>query len=152
MHDYSVEEGFEGSDYDMGFDFGGEPSDIPTVEKVQTALNAQGYGPLVVDGNLGPKTAAAVKAFQLAKGLAAASGTIDDPTMAALGLTTGAAPVSPTAAPADGEVAAKITAASAGGAAVPPHVATAASHGILVSAKGIGGHIKAWWAKVKAGL
>lgn len=40
------------------------------IKAAQTALNARGFGPLVVDGLNGPKTIAAVKAFQASKGLA----------------------------------------------------------------------------------
>ena len=40
------------------------PFDLRTTRGVQDALNALGYGPLAVDGIAGPKTTAAVRAFQ----------------------------------------------------------------------------------------
>lgn len=39
------------------------------MKTIQAALNARGFGPLVVDGINGPKTIAAVKAFQAKAGL-----------------------------------------------------------------------------------
>lgn len=39
------------------------------IKRVQTELNARGFGPLDVDGIAGPKTYAAVKSFQAANGL-----------------------------------------------------------------------------------
>lgn len=51
----------------------------------QSKLNALGFGPLVVDGALGPKSKAAIIAFQKSKGLSQ-SGTIDAPTRKALGV------------------------------------------------------------------
>jgi peptidoglycan hydrolase-like protein with peptidoglycan-binding domain len=52
------------------------------VERLQTALNANG-AKLVVDGKMGPKTSAALTAFQQAHGLKV-TGRIDKETMAAL--------------------------------------------------------------------
>jgi peptidoglycan hydrolase-like protein with peptidoglycan-binding domain len=52
------------------------------VERLQTALNANG-AQLTVDGKMGPKTSAAVTAFQQAHGLKV-TGRIDKETMAAL--------------------------------------------------------------------
>lgn len=40
-------------------------------ESIQTALNEKGFGPLVVDGNIGDKTVAAIRKFQEANGLVA---------------------------------------------------------------------------------
>ncbi len=54
------------------------------VEALQTALNGKGAA-LTVDGKAGPKTAAALKAFQKSAGLKA-TGRTDPKTMAALGL------------------------------------------------------------------
>jgi peptidoglycan hydrolase-like protein with peptidoglycan-binding domain len=52
------------------------------IERAQTALNANG-AQLTVDGKMGPKTSAALTAFQQAHGLKA-TGRIDKETMAAL--------------------------------------------------------------------
>jgi len=52
---------------------------------LQIRLEAVGFSPGLIDGIVGPKTAAAVKAFQNARGLSA-SGKLDAPTRAALGL------------------------------------------------------------------
>jgi len=52
------------------------------VERLQTALNANG-AQLTVDGKMGPKTRAALTAFQQSHGLKA-TGQIDKETMAAL--------------------------------------------------------------------
>jgi hypothetical protein len=43
--------------------------DVSTVRQVQSRLNALGYGPLVTDGLLGPKTLRALGKFQVAAGL-----------------------------------------------------------------------------------
>lgn len=53
------------------------------IKSAQIALNARGFGPLVVDGLNGPKTIAAVKAFQSKNGLAV-DGIIGPKTAAAL--------------------------------------------------------------------
>lgn len=53
------------------------------VKAVQTALNAQGFGPLVVDGSFGRKTSAATRAFEASKGLVA-DGALDKQTVDAL--------------------------------------------------------------------
>ena len=43
-----------------------------TIQAIQTALNAHGTNPaLIVDGDFGPRTLAALEAFQTAKGLSA---------------------------------------------------------------------------------
>jgi peptidoglycan hydrolase-like protein with peptidoglycan-binding domain len=52
------------------------------VEKLQTALNANG-AQLTVDGKMGPKTSAALTAFQQSHGLKA-TGRVDKATIAAL--------------------------------------------------------------------
>ncbi len=52
------------------------------VERLQTALNANG-ATLTVDGKMGPKTRAALEAFQTAHGLKA-TGQVDKATIAAL--------------------------------------------------------------------
>ena len=52
------------------------------VERLQTALNANG-AQLTVDGKMGPKTRAALEAFQKAHGLKA-TGRVDKATIAAL--------------------------------------------------------------------
>jgi peptidoglycan hydrolase-like protein with peptidoglycan-binding domain len=52
------------------------------IERAQTALNANG-AQLTVDGKMGPKTSAALTAFQQAHGLKA-TGRVDKETMAAL--------------------------------------------------------------------
>ncbi len=54
------------------------------VEAIQTALNGKGAS-LTVDGKSGPKTAAALKAFQKSSGLKP-TGRPDPKTLAALGL------------------------------------------------------------------
>lgn len=51
--------------------------------QIQQALNDAGYGPLAVDGILGPKTKAAIRAFQAAHGLAV-DGIVGPQTTAAL--------------------------------------------------------------------
>ena len=53
------------------------------VKGLQGQLNVLGYGPLTVDGMLGPLTKAALTKFQTASGLAA-TGAYDDPTKAKL--------------------------------------------------------------------
>lgn len=53
------------------------------IKAAQTALNARGFGPLVVDGINGPKTTAAVKLFQAKAGLVV-DGIIGPKTAAAL--------------------------------------------------------------------
>jgi murein L,D-transpeptidase YcbB/YkuD len=57
-----------------------------TIIKVQNQLNALGFGPLSVDGQLGPQTTAAVKAFQASHGLSV-DGIPGPNTLAALGTT-----------------------------------------------------------------
>ncbi len=57
--------------------------DQSTVKTFQQQLNARGFGPLVVDGILGPKTSAAVRAFQQKAGLKV-DGIIGPQTTAAL--------------------------------------------------------------------
>ncbi len=54
-----------------------------TIAEVQTVLNAQGYGPIAVDGAAGPQTDAAVSKYQAAKGITV-TGTLDDRTLSAL--------------------------------------------------------------------
>lgn len=56
-----------------------------TVRSAQAALEAQGYGPGAIDGTMGPNTRSAIMKFQQDKGLAP-SGTLDNATLAALGL------------------------------------------------------------------
>lgn len=61
-------------------------SDIKTfVQKVQVALILGGYDPGPVDGNLGGKTQAALKAYQEANGLNA-TGFMDRDTLELLGV------------------------------------------------------------------
>ncbi len=60
---------------------------------LQAALDAAGFSPGLVDGKLGPKTGAALRAFQRVNGLAV-HGRADDATRAALGLATRPATVS----------------------------------------------------------
>lgn len=55
-----------------------------TVKKAQTALNDKGYS-LTIDGRYGPNTQNAVRDFQEKNGLTA-TGTLDDSTLAALGV------------------------------------------------------------------
>lgn len=73
---------------------GGQTDDPPLapeisrfVQNVQLALIARGYDPGPADGHLGPRTSAAVSAFQTAGGLPA-TGYIDAQTTALLGLST----------------------------------------------------------------
>jgi peptidoglycan hydrolase-like protein with peptidoglycan-binding domain len=71
-------------------EFGADPS---TIQAVQVKLNALGIQPpLTVDGNQGPMTTSAVKAFQTSKGLTV-DGVIGPQTLAALGI--GIAPSAP---------------------------------------------------------
>ena len=53
------------------------------VMELQKFLNAEGFGPLVVDGKFGPLTKAAVIKFQLANGLVG-DGVVGPLTIAAL--------------------------------------------------------------------
>lgn len=57
-----------------------------TVKDAQVALNGQGYDAGAVDGQYGPNTQSAVRRFQADRGLAQ-TGTLDDATLAALGVT-----------------------------------------------------------------
>jgi hypothetical protein len=57
----------------------------PTVRSAQQALNARGYNAGAVDGVWGPGTESAVREFQRAQGLGE-TGTLDQPTLAALGV------------------------------------------------------------------
>ena len=73
-----------------GTDANGRPSTSSrttdnTVRKAQVALNDQGYDVGTVDGRWGPNTQSAVRRFQAQKGLPD-SGTLDDPTLSALGV------------------------------------------------------------------
>lgn len=52
-----------------------------TNEEVQTALNKAGFGPIDVDGSVGPQTAEAVTKFQTANDLAI-NGQLDEDTLA----------------------------------------------------------------------
>lgn len=66
---------------------------MATVQDIQSKLNTLGFGPLTVDGANGPKTQAAVKAFQSSKGLTV-DGVVGPQTLSALGMgdTPGAVP------------------------------------------------------------
>lgn len=55
------------------------------VKKLQEALKAKGQDPGPIDGVMGPKTRAAIKAFQKASGLKE-TGELDDQTAAKLGV------------------------------------------------------------------
>ncbi|MGH7846342.1 MAG: peptidoglycan-binding domain-containing protein [Candidatus Binatia bacterium] len=55
------------------------------VKKVQEALKAKGQDPGPIDGVMGPKTRAAIKAFQEASGVKG-SGRLDDETAQKLGI------------------------------------------------------------------
>jgi peptidoglycan hydrolase-like protein with peptidoglycan-binding domain len=76
---------------------GAKYTDKATVSAVQTALNAKGFGPLKVDGLMGPKTSASITAMQFAAG-EAPSGVIDEGVIMALGVTPGVLPPGVTAA------------------------------------------------------
>jgi peptidoglycan hydrolase-like protein with peptidoglycan-binding domain len=54
-------------------------------KKLQEALKAKGHDPGLIDGIMGPKTRAALKAFQEANGIKG-TGRLDDPTAEKLGL------------------------------------------------------------------
>ena len=55
----------------------------PRVKAAQTALAAQKFNPGPIDGVMGPKTTAAIKAFQKARGMAQ-TGNLDVGTLSAL--------------------------------------------------------------------
>ena len=59
------------------------PGDNAQVSQIQQALNEQGFNVGTVDGQMGPRTKAALKQFQQQKGLQA-SGKLDQQTLAAL--------------------------------------------------------------------
>jgi peptidoglycan hydrolase-like protein with peptidoglycan-binding domain len=61
----------------------GVPAD--TVRQVQQKLKTEGFDPGPVDGVLGPQTESALRDWQQSKGISA-SGRVDRPTLAALGL------------------------------------------------------------------
>lgn len=60
-------------------------TDAETVRAVQTALKEQGFNPGTIDGVFGPKTSAAIKAMQAARG-GGQTGVIDYGVLAALGV------------------------------------------------------------------
>lgn len=66
-----------------------------TNEEIQTALNQLGYGPLTVDGDIGPRSIAAIKGFQAHESLTV-DGVAGPKTQAALLVATGARPVDDT--------------------------------------------------------
>jgi outer membrane protein OmpA-like peptidoglycan-associated protein len=66
------------------------PSEADVVRAAQRGLHGAGFAAGPVDGILGPKTEAALRAFQVDQGLHV-SGTLDPPTLAALGLQPSAA-------------------------------------------------------------
>jgi cell wall-associated NlpC family hydrolase len=76
----------------------------PVVKELQQKLKAAGFNPGPIDGDFGPKTFAAVKSFQKAKGLTT-DGIVGPKTWAALN---GAKPVTPTTPPAVSGVRQKI--------------------------------------------
>jgi peptidoglycan hydrolase-like protein with peptidoglycan-binding domain len=88
------------SERDHNADFGGESdfgADSSTIQAVQTKLNALGIQPpLTVDGQMGPMTTSAVKAFQQSKGLTV-DGIIGPQTLSALGIGIATSTTSPTA-------------------------------------------------------
>jgi phage tail tape-measure protein len=61
------------------------PTADNTVRKAQAALNGQGYNVGTVDGRFGPNTQNAVRRFQAKNGLSE-TGTLDSPTLSALGI------------------------------------------------------------------
>lgn len=69
------------------------PNDNSQVSQIQQALNDQGYNVGAVDGQMGPKTKAALKQFQQAKGLQA-SGKLDQQTVALLTTNSGSSTTS----------------------------------------------------------
>lgn len=64
---------------------------MASVQDIQSKLNDLGFGPLTVDGANGPKTQAAIKAFQASKNLTI-DGVVGPQTLAALGLTGASVP------------------------------------------------------------
>jgi peptidoglycan hydrolase-like protein with peptidoglycan-binding domain len=75
------------------------------IEQLQKALKQQGHDPGPIDGEFGPQTSAALRAYQQAQGLNA-TGQIDDATLVKLGEATQAAETEsrpePSASPATG--------------------------------------------------
>lgn len=66
----------------------GQPNmDAAKIKEIQTALVAKGFGPLEIDGDYGPATAAAAAAFQRAQGNLIADGEVGELTAAPLGVT-----------------------------------------------------------------
>ncbi len=61
------------------------PTADNTVRKAQAALNGQGYDVGTVDGRFGPNTQNALRRFQAKNGLSE-TGTLDSPTLSALGI------------------------------------------------------------------
>jgi peptidoglycan hydrolase-like protein with peptidoglycan-binding domain len=63
-----------------------------TIKAVQQALRGKGYEPGPIDGVMGPKTEAALRAFQSAEGLKE-TGRLDFATLAELGVTPSSPPI-----------------------------------------------------------
>lgn len=62
---------------------------VETIAKVQTALNARGFGPVTVDGLMGQETGGAIARFERSRGMPE-TGRITDRLMEALELSSGA--------------------------------------------------------------
>jgi peptidoglycan hydrolase-like protein with peptidoglycan-binding domain len=63
------------------------PADLTEfIKRVQLALYIKGYDPGVMDGTLNPKTEAALKGYQKARGLPQ-TGSLDSQTLVQLGVT-----------------------------------------------------------------
>lgn len=84
------QEGMQQQDQMMQQQGKAAPMDRKTIEQVQQALNDKGYDAGPVDGNWGSKTQSAVENFQQSQGMQA-TGQLDQQTLAALGISGGAA-------------------------------------------------------------
>ncbi len=66
-----------------------ERPSVETVARVQSALNARGFGPIAVDGLMGSQTGGAIRRFERSRGLPE-TGEVSEALMEALGIAPGA--------------------------------------------------------------